>query len=590
MYRCYSYFLVMGKKKYLTGVFYSAIVLLFTQCKHVGLPDGDPGNGGLTLPDSFVAVVVSDSVGPARHLAVADNGDVYVKLRASYPDGSNVALRDEDNDGKADIIQKFGVYEDSLGYGTAMRINKGYLYYSSTDRIFRSKLIPGQLLPDTAVEMILFDDYKNDSHGSNHTAKPVAFDDKGNMFVPFGSPSDICQVLDRIPASPGQNPCPQLEEHAGIWVFDPNKKNQTIKDGRRYATGVRSAVAIAWNESDKNLFILQHGRDELHRNWPDKYSIWQSALLPSEEFLRIKDGANAGWPYYYYDQLQGKKLLNPEYGGDGKIVAKGNEYEQPLIGFPGHWAPNDLLFYTGNQFPERYKQGAFIAFHGSTIRAPYSQSGYFVAFVPMKEGRPSGPWEVFADGFSGMDTIINTTDAYARPMGLAQGPDGSIYISDSRRGKIWRILYKGHKANFGSPQLAKMEKRKSSAHIRNPDEVADNLQKGLAAGGEKIYQSYCVSCHLANGQGDGSRFPPLDSSEYVYGDKKRLINILLKGMQQQISVKGRTYNGLMPAHHFLTDNDLAELLTYIRQHFNNKTDSVSTEEVTNERKLLTTKK
>ncbi len=432
------------------------IILFLAQCNR--RPSDDTDNGGLMLPQNFKAIIVVDSLGGARHIAINENGDIYVKLRASYPDGSNVVLRDENNDGKADIIKKFGVYTDSMGYGTAMRIYNGYVYFSSAGDVFRCKLKPGEMLPDTSMELILHDDYENDPHGSNHIAKPITFDDKGHMFVPFGSPSDVCQEFDRIPESIGQNPCPQLGEHAGIWMFDPNKKNQTIKDGKRYATGIRSTVAITWNTNDKSIYVVQHGRDDLHRTWPANYTKWQSALLPAEEFLKIKEGADAGWPYYYYDWMQHKKLLNPEYGGDGKKEGNGAKYEQPLVAFPAHWAPNDLLFYTGNQFPDHYKNGAFIAFHGSTIRAPYSQSGYFVAFVPFKDGKASGSWEVFADGFAGMDTIINTTDAHARPMGLAQGPDGSLYISDSRKGKIWRIKYNGDKTTFGAAQLAAMDK------------------------------------------------------------------------------------------------------------------------------------
>jgi glucose/arabinose dehydrogenase len=555
------------------------LVIIFTQCNH-SLPGGDPDNGGLMLPGNFEAIIVVDSLGSARHIAVNDNGDIYVKLKAVSPDGGNVALRDEDNDGKADIIKKFSIYTDSFGYGTAMRIYNGYLYYSSSNDIYRCKLKPGELLPDTTQELILSDDFMHDLHGFNHTAKPITFDDKGNMYVPFGSPSDACQLFDRIPESPGQDPCPQLEEHAGIWVFDPNKKNQTIKDGKRYATGIRSAVAITWNPLDKTIYIVQHGRDDMHRTWPGKYTKWQSAMLPSEEFLKIKEGANAGWPYYYYDQMQRKKLLNPEYGGDGKIEADGTKYEQPLIGFPGHFAPNDILFYTGDQFPAHYKNGAFIAFHGSTIRAPYSQAGYFVAFVPFKDGKPAGEWEVFADGFAGSDTIVNTTDALHRPMGLAQGPDGSLYISDSQRGTIWRIMYKGDKTKFGTNELAALAKRKTvSAHIKTPNEIADNLQKGIASGGEQIYNTYCVACHLNDGKGDGSRFPPLDSSEYVSGDKSKLINILLNGLQQPITVKGKQFNNLMPSHGFLSDEELASVLTYIRQNFGNNATEVTMEEV-----------
>lgn len=580
----------MIKRAFFNGLYFILIPLLSINCRNTGLPPGDRDNGGLLLPGNFEAVVVIDSAGPARHLAVNDNGDIYIKLRASYPDGSNVALRDEDNDGKADIIKKFGVYNDPMGYGTAMRIHNGYLYFSSTVDVFRCKLKPGELLPDTSLEVILTDDFINDPHGFNHTAKPITFDNKGNMYVPFGSPSDVCQEIDRIPESPGQDPCPQLAEHAGVWKFDPNKKNQTIRDGQRFATGIRSAVAITWNNADKNLYVVQHGRDDLHRTWPALYNKWQSAMLPSEEFLKVKEGTDAGWPYYYYDQVQEKKLLNPEYGGDGKKVGKGADYEQPLIGFPAHWAPNDILFYKGDQFPTHYKNGAFITFHGSTIRAPYSQAGYFVAFVPFENGKPSGPWEVFADGFAGMDTIINTTDAQHRPMGLAEGPDGSLYISDSRKGKIWRIMFKGDKTKFGNEQLANMEQRKNSAHIRTPDEVADNLQKEIAIGGEQLYQTYCAACHLRDGKGDDSRFPPLDGSEFVLGDKTRLINILLNGFQQPITVKGKQFNGLMPSHRFLSDKDLAMVLTYIRQNFNNNSSEILTAEVERERTKSVTKK
>ena len=156
-----------------------------------------------------------------------------------------------------------------------------------------------------------------------------------------------------------------------------------------------------WNKDDKNLYVVMHGRDDLHLLWPDKFSPWQSAVLPSEEFLRVNDGNNFGWPYSYYDQMQKKNVLAPEYGGDGKIPARDSYVQLPIMGFPGHWAPNDLLFYEGDQFPEHYKHGAFIAFHGSTNRSPYPQAGYFVCFVPFVNGKPTGEWEVFADGFAG---------------------------------------------------------------------------------------------------------------------------------------------------------------------------------------------
>jgi glucose/arabinose dehydrogenase len=562
------------------------LVIGLTQCKRHGLPPGDPDNGGLILPKGFEAVVVVDSLkGAARHLAVNSNGDIYVKLRFPSKEGGNAALRDEDNDGKADSIKFFDDYQDKSSYGTGMRIHNGYLYFSSVTRVFRQKLTPGQLVPKSKIELMLTDTQPP----LQHDTKPIAFDDKGNMYIPFGAPSDCCQFQDRTPFSPGMNPCPILKQRAGIWRFDANKTGQFQKDGHKFASGLRSIVALAWNSKDHNLFTVMHGRDYLHATWPEHYSEWEGAVLPAEEFLKLKDGSDAGWPYYYYDQLKVKLLLNPEYGGDGKKEGKGAEYTQPIIGFPGHFAPNDLLFYTGNQFPEHYKDGAFIAFHGSTSSAPYPQSGYFVCFVPFRNGEPSGPWEVFADGFAGVDTVVNTSDAKYRPMGLAMGPDGSVYICDSEKGKIWRVMYKADKNKFGQAQLSKMaELKKHATNIKTPDEVADNLDRGIVDKGAKLYNTYCGICHQRNGLGN-DRFPPLSASEWVVGDKMLPIHIVLNGLDGEFNVKGKSYNNRMPRLNLLSDESIAQILTYIRQNFNNNASAVTSQDVLKARKILDVK-
>lgn len=555
-------------------IYFLVIVVLQVQCRR------GPVDGGLFLPENFKSVVVVDSMEETvRHMAVTGEGLVYAKLRNAGDGGSIAVLKDNNNDGLADVVEKFGGYggREKWSYATAMRIYNGYLYHSSDLVVYRYKLKPGTMIPDGDMEIVLTDDHEHGKH--EHIGKPIAFDNKGNMYVPFGAPSNACQEPKRTPYAAGMDPCPQLEHHGGVWRFDANTLGQTQEDGYKYASGIRSVVAMDWNPEDENLYIVMHGRDDLLRLFPNIYSPWESAVFPSEEFIRVTEGSNFGWPYCYYDQEQKKKVLAPEYGGDGNMIGRCADFEDPIIGFPGHWAPNDLVFYHGDQFPERYKDGAFIAFHGSTNRAPYPQAGYFVGFVPFKNGIPSGEWEVFADGFAGVDPIVSVSDAICRPMGIAEGPDGALYISDSVKGKIWKVTYAGGDEEFGEEQLAKMEQRKLLSHIRTPDVKGDNLMKEEVSEGASLYYKYCSACHQINGKGARGRFPPLVDTDWVSGNKDRLIKIILEGMEGSIEVNGKQYNGAMPQHAFLSDREIADVLSYIRSEFGNGASTVDIEEV-----------
>lgn len=568
----------------------SLFAIFSLQCKNKtpeGLPPADPDNGGLILPEGFDALVVADSIGRGRHITVNDNGDIYVKL--SYNDimsggGGTVGLRDTDHDGKADVIAYFGDYKDEGGLPVGIMVHNGYLYVSTLRNILRNKLTPGQLIPDSKTEIILTDE-DPDVRKHWHTAKPFAFDNKGNMYVPFGAPTDAAQDINTagpagMPGGKGLDPAPDLKWHAGIWRFDEAKEGQTQKDGHKYATGIRSVLGIAWNPMDNHLYAVMNGMDNFHTRYSELYTAWQAAVLPSEPLLKVTDGSDFGWPYAYYDHLQGKNMLQPGYGGDGKKTERAEKFDVPVFGFPGHWAPMELLFYQGDQFPERYKKGAFIAFHGSTDRAPYPQAGYIVCFLPFENGAPTGKWEVFADGFTGVDTVVNTSDAHFRPMGLATGPDGSLYISESNKGRIWRVMYKGDRNKFGELQLAKMEERKARTYIKTPDEVKDNIGKGGVMNGLILYNSYCNSCHQRDGKGDNNRYPPLVGSDWVSGPRERLIRVVLNGLQGEIKVNGKTYNGVMPAHgQVLDDHAIASILTYVKKRFNNEDSVITSAEV-----------
>jgi glucose/arabinose dehydrogenase/mono/diheme cytochrome c family protein len=567
------------------------VLIYLANCQSpVGLPAPDPDNGGLLLPEGFKALVVADRVGRARHLAVRDNGDIYVKLSSSDSiDGGIVALRDINGDGRMDFRQRFGgIPSGSKFYGNAMTIHKGYLYYSSALVLYRQKLTPNALVPVSPREEVLVDDHPHGVHW--HITKPVSFDNNGYMYVPFGTPSNACQAIDATPngapGGKGVEPCPELELHGGIWRFEAGKIGLKQEDGHKIATGIRSVVGMDWHPVDQHLYVMMHGRDNLHSLYPDRFSAWQNAMLPAEELIRITENANYGWPYCYYDQLQGKMVLAPEYGGDGIQTGRCDGMDLPEFGFPGHWAPNDILFYRGDQFPERYKYGAFIAFHGSTNRAPYPQAGYFVAFLPFENGRATGEWEIFADGFAGVYPVVNTNDAHYRPVGLAEGPDGTLYITESNHGKIWRVMYTQDPDTFSPDQLTIMENRKTYPHIRTPDVIEDNLQKDLSPN-QQLYNSLCSPCHQMNGKGSPGRIPPLAGSEWVTGDKVPLIDIVLHGLNGTLEVKGEFYNGPMPAYHFLSDNELAMILTFIRQNLGNKASEVSEEDVRSRRTSTT---
>lgn len=391
-------------------------------------------NAGLTLPDGFSALMVADKLGSGRHIAVKSNGDIYLALRSLNNSKGIVALRDTNGDGKADMIKYF-----ASTITTGIDISDGYLYYSNFDQVLRVPVSREELVPQGEPVVIA----TGFPRQNQHQDKTFALDGAGNLYVNVGAPSNACQVEDRTPGSSGTDPCPQLERHAGIWKFRADIPGQDqMADGHHYASGIRNSIALAWNNSNNKLYVVQHGRDQLSQFFPDLYTVQEGAELPAEEFFLVEDGDFFGWPYCYYDQFKKQKLLAPEYGGDAKTVGRCADAKGPIISFPGHLAPNDLLFYTGNMFPERYRNGAFIAFHGSWNRAPMEQKGYFVGFVPFKNGLPSGEMEIFADGFAGVSVVKNTNDAAHRPMGLAQGPDGSIYVSDSEEGRIWRIIYK----------------------------------------------------------------------------------------------------------------------------------------------------
>ena len=392
---------------------------------------------GLTLPSGFHASVVAEGLGPIRHMAVSDKGDIYVSTRhgANQPSVGIIALR-LGADHKAVQTEHFAV--GTVDQGTGIRIRNGALYAASGTGVYRFALTDA-LVPTAAPELIV--------DGLAATNHPIAFDGRGSIYVGIDGGGGANNCPD--PANPkdakpkGLKPCPLLETRGGIWRFDETKPGQKLGDGTRFATGIRNSSALDWRQGDA-LYSAWHGRDATAKTWPELLTPADDDAI-ADEMFRVVQGTDMGWPYTYWDGVKNKRLVAPDYGGDGKTEAESGKYARPVAAFaPQRPAVLDLTFYNGDKFPRRYRGGAFLAMHGGGSDGtvlPGGHAGYNVMFVPFTGGKAGKP-VVFADGFAGEGAgAKNTKTAAYRPVGVAVAPDGALYVADSNKGKIWRISY-----------------------------------------------------------------------------------------------------------------------------------------------------
>jgi glucose/arabinose dehydrogenase len=473
-------------------------------------------NGGLTLPPGFCATVFADHLGHARHLTVAGDGTVYVQTwdtadyfpNAPAPAGGFVvALKDRDGDGVADVIERFGATARRGGQGgTGIALWHGALYVEEGSTIVRYALTPGQLSPQGAGDVVLADLPMT----GDHPMHPFVIDADGLLLVNSGSATNTCESPNRQPGAKGADPCIEQRTRGGIWAYRADRTAQHFSPAERWATGIRNTGGMAFDGAGR-LFATQHGRDQLSQNWPALYNGEQGAELPNEILFSPFKGADYGWPTCYFDAGQGRHVLAPEYGGDGgKTQARCAGKTLPVAAYPAHWAPNDVAIHTGKGVPAAYAQGAFIAFHGSWNRAPAPQDGYLVAFQPLKDGKPSGAWIRFADGFAGQ--YREPGRATHRPAGLAVGPDGALYIADDVRGTIWRVTYHGpaNAALAAAPRAPiKSALTPGDAFSGAPPVTPPGSSAEEVALGQRIYfgeakAGTCAGCHGSDGRGSAA--------------------------------------------------------------------------------------
>jgi glucose/arabinose dehydrogenase/cytochrome c5 len=529
---------------HLRALLAGAAALAVSVASHAQSGQGMAGcnSAGLKLPQGFCASVFADDIGRARHLTVSGDGVVYVNTWSGRYYGSRpprtggfvVALQDTHGSGRADVVRRFGMTPATGGHGgTGIALYKGFVYVEESERIERYALKPGSIVPQGKPEVIV----SRLPLSGDHPMHPFVIDASGALYVDVASATNSCQQRNRERESKGIDPCTELETRAGIWRFDANRPGQEFSSRERYATGIRNAEGLAVDASGEGIWSTQHGRDQLYQNWPKLYQPEQEATQPAEELLKVISGGDYGWPECYYDEIQRRLVLAPEYGGDGgKAVGVCAQKLAPVASFPAHWAPNDAVIYTGKSFPARYHGGAFIAFHGSWDRAPYPQGGYNVVFQPLSADQATSRCEIFADGFAGR--VKEPGSAAHRPSGVAVAPDGALFVADDQRGRIYRISWQGggDAAPAGTacpppdtPAGAKGEF--SAAPPEGTDANAGREAESLPVPpgatraqvelGAQVFHgkggATCTSCHGAKGEGTALG-PELTAHDWLWSD------------------------------------------------------------------------
>jgi glucose/arabinose dehydrogenase/mono/diheme cytochrome c family protein len=549
-----------------------------TAASAAGAPSGCPTNDtGLKLPTGFCATIFAEGIGHTRHIVVSPDGVVYANTWSgeyfgndkTHEGGFLVALQDKSGAGKADTVERFGGTEQTGDHGgTGIGFYNGSIYAETNDSIVKYAMTSGSIVPKGSAATVV----SGLPLGGDHPMHPFIITSDGSLLVDVATATNSCQFKNRTLKSPGDNPCKELETRGGIWRYDANKTDQKFSPSDRYATGIRNGEGFAI-DTNGQVFVTQHGRDQLHSNWPEFYKADQEATLPAEEVVALNKGGDYGWPYCYYDNFQQKLMLAPEYGGDGKKTGMCDQKTGPAAPFPAHWGPNGMTRYDKDKFPSRYREGLLIAFHGSWNRAPFPQGGYNVVFQPMSGAKASGQCEIFADGFAG--ATKTPEKAAHRPDGLAVAPDGALFISDDIKGRIYRVTWNGGAADgtagvtacpsltAGAGELEKASaKPPEGTHPDAGAPVPKGATAAMVAAGDKLYHgSACIGCHGDSGQGT-TIGPPLNTKEFMWSDGS------LAGIAKTITegvAQPKKYRSPMPAMGGaqLTPQQVKEVAAYV---------------------------
>jgi glucose/arabinose dehydrogenase len=351
-----------------------------------GAEETKPPKGFLPqVPQGFKINIFAEDFKQPRWLATAPNGDIFLADSAA---GKVVILRDPQHTGSA---QQNEVFVSGLNQPYGIVFHDNYVYIGDTDALLRFQYDAQTSKRQGEAEKLM-----DLPTGGHWTRSLVLAPDGNHLFVGIGSHSNI-DLEDDV-------------RRAAITICDLDGKN-----ARLYATGTRNPTGIGLEPSTKTLWTSVNERDGLGND------------LPPDYFTSVKDGGFYGWPYSYIGNNVDPRVKPQKPDLTAKAIV-------PDVLLGAHRAPLEFAFYTGKQFPESYRGGAFLAEHGSWNRTP--RAGYQVVFVPFKDGKPSGDPTPF---LTGLVPDPNKAQVYGRPVGVAVMTDGSLLVSDDVAGTVYRI-------------------------------------------------------------------------------------------------------------------------------------------------------